>query len=660
MLKKLLIAALHLAGITALSAQTYYVSTAGNNGNPGTFSQPWATIQHALNTAGSGSDIWIRGGTYNEKLSWGASGSSGNPTALSNYNGELVVVSGTGINAPEAMLNIVNKSYVTVQGLTFANNYRQDARGIYVAGQGTEISISNCVVENIGFTSDPDTDPYSVNPNGQAHGILINGRTATGYTNIQVTGCTLRNLITGNSEALTLVGNNNGFTISGNTLYDNTNIGIDIAGHYTWAVDGALSPPLNQSRNGVVSGNLVYNHRRFSDTDAPPGLYADGSRDVVFEKNISHSNGVGISVGCENSGKTASNIVVRNNLVYNNDQNGVVFGANNGQIENCVFRNNTSLKNGSSGNFYSEIFLQNSTNCTIANNILFARSNSHYAIGIFSYTATNLTLTNEVHYRTGGNTTDLIVAGDGSALPVGAQIINANPLFVNDNASNPDLHIQAASPAVDHGDNSYLVAGETDFEGNARLSGTNVDCGADEMAMALAVEYISALQAKEVLPRGIELTWSVLADENAAHTEIERSEDGAHWQFLKRLPVTDAVHYHALDDRPFAGSNYYRLKQVEQQGSYTYSNIVYCAFSTVLSTVVAYPNPGSDFLRIKRNSTLPQLIQIWNSQGQFMQQLYVKGDVQDLDIHTSDWPSGHYIISVQDNVQVVHCHWEKY
>ena len=54
-----------------------------------------------------------------------------------------------------------------------------------------------------------------------------------------------------------------------------------------------------------------------------------------------------------------------------------------------------------------------------------------------------------------------------------------NPSFVS--TSSPDLHITPASNCVDAGDpTTVITAGETDYDGNTRIYGARVDCGAYE------------------------------------------------------------------------------------------------------------------------------------------------------------------------------------
>ena len=76
---------------------SYYVSTGGADGNPGTLAAPFRTIQHAADLAGPGDTVFIRGGVYRETVRPARSGGSGAPVVFRPFNNENVTVSGADV-----------------------------------------------------------------------------------------------------------------------------------------------------------------------------------------------------------------------------------------------------------------------------------------------------------------------------------------------------------------------------------------------------------------------------------------------------------------------------------------------------------------------------------------------------------------------------------
>ena len=73
------VAAWALATRTAAPEQVevaYYVAPDGDDANPGTESEPWRSIQHAAGQAVPGSTVFVRGGTYRERVDVLVSGSA--------------------------------------------------------------------------------------------------------------------------------------------------------------------------------------------------------------------------------------------------------------------------------------------------------------------------------------------------------------------------------------------------------------------------------------------------------------------------------------------------------------------------------------------------------------------------------------------------------
>jgi len=75
---------------------TYFVSSNGNDSNPGTVTNPFLTIQKAADTMIAGDICYIRQGSYHETIIMDDNdGSDGSPIIFSVYDGERVVLDGT-------------------------------------------------------------------------------------------------------------------------------------------------------------------------------------------------------------------------------------------------------------------------------------------------------------------------------------------------------------------------------------------------------------------------------------------------------------------------------------------------------------------------------------------------------------------------------------
>ncbi len=475
---------------SSVASISYYVSNTGNDNNSGTtLSTPFKTIQKALNVAGPGADIFVRGGTYNERLLWTNSGTLNNDIVLRNYGSEVVYLDGTTPSAQDAMIIINSKSFLTIRGIQIRNNYRAFAKGIYVFGSGSNISIQNCKIYNIGWSTNKTIVPTSTD---QANPLVVVGTGTTAYKTIYINGNEIYNCITGYSESLTLVGNVDGFLINNNNVHDNTNIGIDVAGHYTYT--GAPAA-VNQARNGTISDNTVTNCVSLVAISA--GIYSDGASNVTIERNKLTGNGCGISLGCENPSKLSSEIEVKDNFIYNNRTAGIIIGANafGSKVIEAVVSNNTFFKNYSVGGYGGEIHYQNADGVVFKNNIIQSASNV-VVIALSGYTTTNLNMNNNMYFTLSGNSGSItfdwggingggyyslanFIAGTG----LDANSNYYNPLFVNSTLPNPNLHLSPTSPAINSGDPAFVTdIGQKDIDGGTRLLNGRVEKGADELS----------------------------------------------------------------------------------------------------------------------------------------------------------------------------------
>src|ERR1700734_4408158 len=82
-----------LSGAFAQPSSSFYVSTTGNDSNPGTQAAPWRTVQHAADVTRAGSTVNVRGGVYEEVVSLKASGNASDGfITFRSYPGETAIL----------------------------------------------------------------------------------------------------------------------------------------------------------------------------------------------------------------------------------------------------------------------------------------------------------------------------------------------------------------------------------------------------------------------------------------------------------------------------------------------------------------------------------------------------------------------------------------
>ena len=171
----------------AFGASVSYVSTAGDDANPGTKAKPWKTLQHAAEMAKPGTTVNIRGGDYCQTLAVNVSGDArGGFITFRSQPGEKAIIDGACLTPPQggtrggaALVSLHNVSYVRIQGLEICN-YRTDERGrtpagIHVSGAGSHIEILGNDVHHIEQNFQGRDRPGS---GGNGFGIAVYGTDA--------------------------------------------------------------------------------------------------------------------------------------------------------------------------------------------------------------------------------------------------------------------------------------------------------------------------------------------------------------------------------------------------------------------------------------------------------------------------------------------------
>jgi len=412
-MKKYILTALTVINFFLSFAQTnYYVATTGKNTNNGSIEVPWQTIQYGVSQLNAGDTLNIMAGTYLGKIDLSTSGLINEEITIRNYNNDNVIINGLTLLDYEYLLKIENVNYINISGLKFQDYQKLDAIGILVINS-SNISILDNEFSNIDYSTTAIGQTPNASQNSQP--IIVFGRDPlNSITNLAINGNIIHDCETGWSECLSINGNIDGFEVKNNHIYDNTNIPIVAIGH-----EGECSDPiLDQARNGLIKNNNI--HDNPSAYAAAGGIYIDGGKSITIENNISNNNDYGIEIGCENKGNipndpSASNIIVRNNLIYSNKISGIALGGYNypksGKVETTTITNNTVFNNDTDNSYNGELLISFVENSIVENNIFYA-NNTNKVLIMSSKENPTLSLNYNLYYSTSGSS-DIVIEING-------------------------------------------------------------------------------------------------------------------------------------------------------------------------------------------------------------------------------------------------------
>jgi hypothetical protein len=150
------------------------------------------------------------------------------------------------------------------------------------------------------------------------------------------------------------------------------------------------------------------------------------------------------------------------------------------------------------------------------------------------------------------------------------------------------------------------------------------------------------------------LTWNTTEETNTDRFEVEHSTDAKSWQLLgQQLAVNrgkETNAYSFVDASPVAGINYYRLKMVDRDGTYSYSRVQSVSFNLSGLQLVVYPNPVSERLYFKdangKGVATEQIEQlsVIDRYGRLIMHTY--GPTISDGLNVEQWPAGTYLVTV--------------
>jgi hypothetical protein len=302
------------ASADSLSDNTYYVSTSGNDSNPGTQAQPWRTIGKASSKIAAGDTLYIRGGIYQEAITFTKSGTQSAPIKILAYPDETPIIDGNNYKIPASTWGTIleiSGNYVQISGLEVRYS---NWMGVILSG--AHDSASNLNVHHIRETGLLVSGDYGLVENCRVWQNANRNETNSPYGN------------GGWATGLSAARHPNHVTLRGNVVYNNWGEGLSTF----------------EANEIVMEDNIVYDNWSAN-------VYISDATNVLFQRNLVYMSpdsviqkGLrsGIMMGDEVYNPPSGNITIINNLIYGTNRNLYWWqGSRGGGMKSVLIANNT-------------------------------------------------------------------------------------------------------------------------------------------------------------------------------------------------------------------------------------------------------------------------------------------------------------------------------
>ncbi|GAA4051570.1 hypothetical protein GCM10022409_43010 [Hymenobacter glaciei] len=244
-------------------------------------------------------------------------------------------------------------------------------------------------------------------------------------------------------------------------------------------------------------------------------------------------------------------------------------------------------------------------------------------------------------------------------------VVQSSESGVSYQLTNASTNANVGSPQPGNGGNLNLPTGRLNTTATSTtyaVKGTNSTTGCTQQVGTATVNYtgplpveLSAFDASVSYGDAV-LTWTTASEKNSAYFAIERSIDGERFAPVGEVSgqgTSTQQHVYSFRDAGAARLGrqlYYRLRQVDQDGSTAYSPVrtVRFAGSEASATILLYPNPTATDVTCSL-ALLPigtYAVQVLSLTGQVLSTTQLRAD-QPQALNLTDLPAGLYLVHVQ-------------
>ena len=152
------------------------------------------------------------------------------------------------------------------------------------------------------------------------------------------------------------------------------------------------------------------------------------------------------------------------------------------------------------------------------------------------------------------------------------------------------------------------------------------------------------------------LNWQTLTEINNDYMAVERSSDGQDFEEIGQIQGAGTSFvpqsYELLDPQPYQGLNYYRLRQVDFDGTTTYSKMVSVVFEGQGWGVQVFPSLTQDFVNIRLDQASDQRgeVRIYDLNGKLRHRQVLESGSLGLGLNISHLNAGHFVVQIERQI----------
>ncbi|MRX46189.1 T9SS type A sorting domain-containing protein [Pedobacter puniceum] len=169
----------------------------------------------------------------------------------------------------------------------------------------------------------------------------------------------------------------------------------------------------------------------------------------------------------------------------------------------------------------------------------------------------------------------------------------------------------------------------------------------------LPLNLLSFTAKSDAFGKAVNLNWKTTNEVNTKEFSIERRTDNSDFVSIGTITSknTDGIHnYNFTDNNAVAGNSYYRLKQIDNDGKFQYSDIQSVKIDGGVSLSL-YPNPTTDELNISHALASNASIKVLNIQGSTVLEQKLGQGTTLSNIGVSQLSPGTYILMLNNSGQ---------